>query len=115
MTMNIDDLTLGQLREIRCLLPISVQPTEDHPYPTGENVFIRTVTMYYTGKLVRVTSGELVLTGAAWIADMGRFHIALAKGTLNEVEPFPDGEVIVPRGGVIDVSRWLHELPRACK
>ena len=27
----------------------------------------------------------------AWIADDGRFNEAIAKGTLGEVEPYPDG------------------------
>ena len=119
--MNLDDLTFGQVREAARLFnatatsaPASTAIAE-HAYPVGEAVFIRTVTMHYTGRLVRVTAGELVLTDAAWIADSGRFHTALAKGTLNEVEPYPDGEVIVSRDGVIDVSRWLHALPRDAK
>lgn len=112
--MNINDLTLGQIREIQALLPPSAI-TPDHPYPVGSNVFIRTVTLYYTGKLVRVHPGELVITDAAWVADTGRFHVALMTGTLNEIEPFPDGEVIVPRSGLIDVCRWNHPLPRDVK
>ena len=119
--MNIEDLTIREARELaRTLAPLmgtTTQPTgiKEHPYPVGECVFIRTVTMHYTGRLIRVTAGELVLEEAAWIADSGRFHIALAKGDLNEVEPYPDGEVIVPRDGVLDVSRWLHDLPRKTK
>ena len=90
-------------------------PSQIHPYPVGQNVFVRTVTMHYTGKLVRVTPGELVLIDAAWIADSGRFHEALLTGVLREVEPYPDGEVIVSRGGIIDVCRWPHDLPRTAQ
>jgi len=86
-----------------------------HAYPVGKNVFIRTVTMHFTGKLVRVTDGELVLKDAAWVADSGRFHQALVTGDLHEVEPYPDGEVVVSRGGIIDVSVWNHALPRAAR
>ena len=112
--MNLDDLTIGQAKELRRLLG-GEAVTAEHPYPVGEAVFVRTVTMHYTGRLSRVTAGELVLEDAAWIADSGRFHNALMKGVLNEVEPFPAGQVVVPRGGVIDVSRWNHALPREQK
>src|SRR5574341_1053677 len=61
-----------------------------------------TVTMYYTGKLRQVTAQELVLTDAAWIADTGRFSEALRTGTLSEVEPFPEGQVVIGRGAIVD-------------
>lgn len=109
--MNIDNLTLGQIKQISNLF----QTNTEHSFPVGHNVFIRCVTHYYTGKLVRVTSGELVLEDAAWIADTGRFSDALYTGKLNEVEPFPSGEVFVNRGAVVDVSRWTHSLPRTAK
>ena len=109
--MNVDDMTIGEAKKLMALLGgASAMP--DHAYPVGQKVFVRTVTMHYTGLLVRVTAGELVLEDAAWVADSGRFHVALAKGTLNEVEPYPKGQVVVPRGGVIDVSTWSHDLPR---
>lgn len=88
------------------------EPIPAHPYQVGKPYFIRTVTCYYTGHLARVTAGELVLTDAAWVADTGRFSVALATGKLHEVEPFPDGDVVVPRAGVTDATRWLHALPR---
>jgi hypothetical protein len=71
--------------------------------------------MHYTGRLVRVTPGELVLTDCAWIADSGRWSAALATGSLGEIEPYPDGEVVVSRGAIVDVCRWSHPLPRKVK
>lgn len=88
---------------------------DGHAYPVGKCVFIRTVTMFLVGKLVHVTSGELVLKDAAWVADSGRWAQALATGVLSEVEPFPDGDVVVARGGVIDCCVWSHPLPRTVK
>jgi hypothetical protein len=87
----------------------------EHPYKIGEKYFIRTITHYYTGKLSAVFEHELVLEHAAWIADAGRFSNALAKGELSEIEPFPDGEIIVGRGALIDACLWSHELPAAVK
>lgn len=45
---------------------------------------------------------EIVLEDAAWIADTGRFSDALTSMSFQEVEPFPDGKVIVGRGSVVD-------------
>ena len=81
----------------------------------GKNVFVRTVTHHYTGRLTGFEQGGfLELDDAAWIADDGRFADALAKGGLNEVEPYP-GACLVSLGAVLDVSEWLHDLPRVQK
>jgi hypothetical protein len=85
-------------------------------WQVGKNYFIRTVTHHLTGTLVEVTPQELWLKDAAWIADDGRFMQALRDGTLNEIEPFPDGaEVPVGRGALIDAVVWVHPLPRTQK
>jgi hypothetical protein len=68
----------------------------------GQIYLIRTVTMIDTGKLVAVNDQELVLEDAAWIADTGRFADAIKASKFKEVEPFPDGRVIIGRGAIID-------------
>ena len=80
------------------------------PLQVGNLVFIRCVTHYFTGKVEEVTEHEIVLSSAAWVADTGRFSEALRKGTLSEIEPFPD-PVSVGRGSVVDVTLWNHKLP----
>lgn len=80
----------------------------------GKKVFIRTVTHYYTGRLTDSPEGWLKLDEAAWIADTGRFHIALREGRLEEVEPYP-GTCWIAAGAVVDVCEWPHELPRTAK
>lgn len=111
--MNIDDLTV---REIKHIQSMCRPTTETHPYQVGKNYFIRTVTHHLTGKLIKVTSKELVLLDAAWVADDGRFMDLLKKGEPDEVEPFPDNvEVIVGRGSLIDAVEWKHPLPRKQK
>lgn len=80
--------------------------------PTGylrTNVIIRTVTHYFTGHLIEEGPNWLILTDAAWVADTGRWADALEKGTLNEVEPYPDG-VRVNTSSVIDISEWNRSL-----
>ena len=113
--MDIDNLTIRQAREISQLFGAPAAGEVPHAYPVGSSVFVRSVTHHYTGRLVRVTDGELVLTDAAWIADDGRFADALKTGVLNEVEPYPDGEIIVARSAICDVSLWAHDLPREQK
>lgn len=81
----------------------------------GTKVFVRTVTMNYTGRVADLTERWLVLEDCAWIADSGRWMQALANGTLSEVEPYPDGAVWVAMGAVLDISEWSHDLPRTQK
>jgi hypothetical protein len=112
--MDINDLTLGQIKQLRGLLGAAEVPT-GHPYEVGKNYFIRTVTYHLTGKLVDVGAQELVLDSAAWIADDGRFAEAMRTGNFSEVEPFPEGRLVVGRGSVIDAYVIPFALPRATK
>jgi len=80
----------------------------------NEKVFIRTVTMYHTGRVLSIDDKFLVLEDAAWVADTGRFSNALKSGELSEVEPV-DGLVRVSLGAIVDVFEWKHELPRTQK
>jgi hypothetical protein len=83
------------------------------PIRVNNTVFIRTVTLYYTGIITQVSKEEIVLKDAAWIASTGRWANALKTGTLEEVEPYPDGSLVsVNRGAVIDVCDWGHPAPR---
>lgn len=111
--MNINDLTLGQIKEIQSIC--GPKKGDSHPYEIGKSYLIRTVTMIQTGRLVEVFDQELVLEDAAWIADTGRFSEALTTLDFNEVEPFPDGKVIIGRGSVIDAVIVAGPLPRVKK
>ena len=119
--MKLEDITIGQAREIAALSnrpatrdPLTQQPTT-HPYAVEANYLIRTVTMTYTGKLVEVWNKELVLVDAAWIPDSGRWADAVAKCSFSEVEPYPDGErVIIGRGAILDAVK-INIIPRSQK
>ena len=80
----------------------------------GNAVFIRSVTNYYTGRIVALDKDTVTLKDAAWIMDTGRFSVALATGNLNEVEPYP-GLVELNRSSLIDATIWAHPLPREMK
>mgnify|MGYP001106916061 CR=1 FL=1 len=100
-------LETSELREL-------LRPSASHSFEVGQTYLIRTVTMFYTGRVVAITDSDLVLEDAAWIADTGRFSDCLETGVLNEVEPFLD-KVIVARGGIVDATPWTHPLPRTQK
>ena len=99
--LNIESITIDEARQIAALFGQSAQ--SENPYCIGGKYFIRTVTHHHTGRLVQVTSQELVLEDAAWIADDGRLQPALESGVFNEVEMFPKGSrVIVGRAAIVD-------------
>jgi len=111
--MKIEDLTIGEAREIAALFTGQQTP---HPYEIGKAYFIRTVTHHFTGRLVSVGQQELVLAECSWIADDGRFAQAVAKGEFNEIEPYPDdAKVIIGRTSIIDAVLFDAKLPRSQK
>ena len=80
----------------------------------GKNVLIRTVTTYHVGRLDSVENKFARLAEASWVADTGRFGVALASGKLSEVERFVD-DVFVNVGAIVDVTEWAHPLPSTSK
>lgn len=88
---------------------------KNYPWQIGKNYVIRTVTMIQVGRLKSVHDHELVLEDAAWVADTGRWNAFLSTGVANDVEPFPDGLIIVGRGAIIDSTIWKHPLLRVVK
>ena len=100
--MDIDKMTFGELKQIAKLFQTE-ETNSVGVWELGKIYLIRTVTMIDLGRLVAVSEQELVLEDAAWIADTGRFSDVLKDlQKLNEIEPFPDGRVIVGRGAIID-------------
>lgn len=110
--MEIDKLTISDIKTIVELLKQA--DTNKGAWEIGKNYLIRTVTMIDTGRLVAVGAQELVLEDAAWIADTGRFSNALSTAEFLEVEPFPNGKVIIGRGSIVDAVQ-IDKVPRVLK
>lgn len=105
--MNIEDLTIREARQLASMFSQPALVTDvTEPWEIGKNYLIRTVTMIDTGKLVAVGPQELVLESAAWIADTGRFTAALQTVTFSEVEPFPEGRLILGRGASLERIKY---------
>ena len=114
-TMMIDDIEYIRASDARPDNSMFEGMNKDiAPWSIGTAYLIRTVTMYYTGRLEFVGEHELVLSDAAWISDVGRYNEALRTGKLNEVEPI-NGNVIIGRGGLIDAAQWGFDLPDSVK
>jgi len=116
--MNIEDITIKQARELAAIFCQPPPKPTPQPHPlwfSGNRVFIRTVTHHHTGEVVSYDDHEIVLRNAAWIADDGRFANAVSTGEFSEVEPFPDGAIVViGRGSIIDAV-GINALPRSTK
>lgn len=83
----------------------------------GKNVFVRTDTDHWTGRLVRVDGPYTVtIVDVAWIANSGYFSDFFLYGENTErceIEPVPDGiEFTVNHRGVFD---WPHPLCRTVR
>jgi hypothetical protein len=113
---EIETITLNNVEYVRkdSVLPLQ-NNTETFPYVIGKLYFIRTVTFYYIGRLLAVTSAELIVDQCSWVADTGRFADALKNGTISENEPFPDGQVIIGRGTIVDAHVWAGSAMRSQK
>ncbi len=92
-----------------------VYDVDRSPLTVGSKVYVRTVTMHYTGRVVAVSDIEIVLEDAAWIGEGTRWPEMLDTGEIQEVEPYPPGYVSINRSGYIDAAHWTHPLPREVK
>ena len=114
--MDINNLTLGQLNDLRVMFNNPVAARAESNYPVGKNVIVRTVTMIYTGRLDSVTNTDLVLVDCSWIPETDRFMEFVANGSVKECEPYPDGlPVYINRGALLDMCELKGKLPRSQK
>ena len=113
--MNIDELTIGQAKELAGMLGsnLPAAPVATcNPFTRflGKNVFIRSVTHHYTGKVTELEGdSSAILSDAAWIADDGRFHDNLKSCEFSEVEPYIN-DVQINYGAVLDITT-IETLP----
>lgn len=109
--MDIDDLTLGQIKEISLFCGNkSTGAKQDPPFEVGKQYFIRTVTNYYVGTCEKLFESSIRLNNASWIPDTGRFSGAMKTGAFNECEPYPGG-VNVWFGSIVDHIDFEGDLP----
>jgi len=121
MKKDLNKLSFQELKdEVETLqkesLSVGKTALKDNPLVIGENYLIRTITMIYTGKLIKVYNKELVLVDCAWIPETERWANTVKDGTFKEVEPYPDNsEVILNREAILDITKVYWKLPRLQK
>ena len=78
----------------------------------GKRVCIKTVTLYYVGRVVGYDADAVYLDDAAWVSDTGRWSAALTTGTVEEAEAYPpEQQVAVCRGGIVEFTVWSFPTP----
>lgn len=107
--MNLDDLTIGQAKELASMLGALKNTCGETLTKKGDKVFIRTLTFHYTGEVVSDNGIFIELDNCAWIADSGRFSTAISKGIVNDVEPIGKAKILY--NNIIDCIDWKHDLP----
>ena len=80
----------------------------------GKPYLFRSVTMIYTGRLLKINDKEFLIGEAAWIPETERWMDAVTKSSFKEIEPYGDKPVVLSRGGLLDVVE-IPELIRKQK
>jgi len=114
---EIETIKINEVEYVRADSIKSVEPVltgDFNPFEIGAVYLIRTVTMIDTGRVVAANDKWIVLEDAAWIASTGRFSEALKKCEYSEVEPFPDGRVIIGAGAIVDALK-IKQVTRSQK
>jgi len=111
--MNIDELTIGQAKELSVLFSSNNNKSES-PFKVGKAYMFRTVTHIHVGIVVEI-HGDLVSTSSgSWVADTGLFTEFLETGKVSEVEVF-SGRSGVNIGALVDWAEWENEIYRERK
>lgn len=89
------------------------QDEKEYPFAIGDKVFLRTVTLYYLGRIKDIKAGIVTLEDASWVQDTGsRLYDFLESGIDDKSEIEPIGIAHINLGNMIDCLEWKHELPR---
>jgi hypothetical protein len=82
-------------------------------FQVGDQVFLQTVTDYYTGRIVKLTLTTASLDLAAWIPETGRRADSMISGEFDEIEPYPAEWILrVSLASLVSAVLWPHKLPR---
>lgn len=91
----------------------SDESSSECPFEIGSAYLIRTVTYHVLGRVKAIKGNFLMLDEASWVADSGRFSVAIEKGELSEIEYV--GKAIVSLTAIVDAYPWSNKTPRETK
>ena len=121
--ININDLTIGQAKELLStfrgtdLSSEAVSVQTEIPFEVGKSYYFRTVTHIELGEVESICGVFVTLKNASWIAEAGRHYDLLKTGKFDdysEIEPYTFGS-IVNTSSLINAAPWPHKLPRKQK
>lgn len=114
--MQNEQLLLTLIKALTSEQQVGATPSDyASPFRIGKQYFIRTATMYWTGRVKAIEGHFAVLEEAAWIADVGRYNEAMEDSSkYNEVEPVKQ-DAIVNLDAVIDAVEITYPLLRSVK
>jgi hypothetical protein len=116
--MNINDLTLGQIREMQSLLgAVKTEAISEFPYSIGDAILHRSVTFVHVGRIKTIGTWPvpwIQLEDGGWIAETARFSVTLATGDLSEFEK-SEKPFVIFLGASVEIWAWSGELPKASK
>lgn len=117
--MNINDLTLGEAKQLASLFEPSKESASNGDcefYEVGKSFMVMTIAHYIVGELVGFNDRELFFKKASVVVDTGRFMNCAKNGELDEVEPYPDNmKVKVSRDAIVRAHPWMFALPLSQK
>ena len=109
--MDINSLTIAQAREIAAIVNgRRAVKARASAFVVGNSYMIRTVTHYWVGRVAKIVGTQIVLDGASWVSDTGRYGACVSADAIKECEFVGDG-VIVNAGAIVDARPWASALP----
>lgn len=116
--MNIDELTIKQIREIQAMGVLAGDaPVCDSPFKVGDKILHRSVTFIHVGRIRQMGTFPLpwiLLEEGGWVAETAQFSQTLATGDLSEFEKAPKPFLIF-LGASVDIWPWTADLPTETK
>ena len=103
-------MTKEQYEKVKHLIETEEKKFEAIEDLVGGVVFIRTVTHYYTGRLVKISGCFAILEDAAWIGDTGRFSNFLKGEKDSNLEVEPMGKRAININAIIDIGSFPNVL-----
>lgn len=109
--LKTDELAEAVEQEINELVDSKLSSLPPVPFKVGKNYMIRTITMANVGRIKNIVGKFIVMDGASWLADTGKWADCLRKENIfREVEPFKD-EIYINMDAIVDATLYTLPLP----
>ena len=106
MSSTSHTLTEEQFQKVKHLIE-----QEDKKYLALEDfvggiVFVRTITIYYVGRVEKISGKFMALSEASWIPDTGRYMNFIQGNPDSSLEVEPIGNTLLNIDTIIDIQSY---------